>query len=60
MPKLNFGTVPETGEIESLRGLWNAVRRGKIRRDAMERQKRRQDAGHSLTLRDESVGSEAD
>ena len=52
--------VSETRRIESQRGIWNVVCRGKIRRSTMERQKRRQDAGCVLTLRDESVGSEGD
>ena len=60
MAMLNIVNVPETSEIESPRGIWNVVCRGKIRRYTMERQKRRQDARSVLTLRDESVGSEGD
>ncbi len=60
MTELNSVTVLETGEIESIRGIWNVVCRGKIRRSTMERQKRRQDAGVVLTLIDESVGSKGD
>ena len=53
-------SVPETAKVEVLRGNWNAVCRGKIRRSTVERQKRRQVAGSILTVRDESVGSEGD
>ena len=60
MAMLNIVTVLETSEIEESRGTWNVVCRGKIRRSTMERQKRRQDAGDVLTLRDESVGSKGD
>ena len=49
--------VLETVGIESLRGIWNVVCRGKIRRSTMECRKRKQDTGSVLTLRDESVGS---
>ncbi len=52
--------VPETDRIELSRGTWNAISRGKIRRYMVERQKRRQGAGDTLTLRDESVGSKGD
>lgn len=46
--------------IEVCRGKWNSVCRGKIRRYTEERQKRKQFAGHILTLRYESVGSKQD
>ncbi len=57
---LNIVNAPETSGIESLRGTWNVVCRGKIRRSTMERRKRRQGTGGVLTLRDESVGSKGD
>ena len=60
MAVLNTVSVPDTRRIESFRGIWNVVCRGKIRRYTMERQKRRQDARVVLTLRDESVGSKGD
>ena len=57
---LNPAGLLETSGIESLRGIWNVMCRGKIRRYMMERRKRKQDARGVLTLRDESVGSKGD
>ena len=60
MLRLNRDNVLDTGLLETSRGKWNSVCRGKIRRYTEEHQKRKQLAGEVLTLMDESVGSEQD
>ena len=57
---LNHNAVLDTGLLETSRGKWNSVCRGKIRRYTEEHQKRKQLTGEVLTLIDESVGSERD